>query len=78
MCQTSRDPVRIRINIRMPRVPMMNSTEHSSRFLGSRSARAPANSAMKFRAMRAAAMDPTRNGESVRVRTNQPSTADSI
>ena len=58
--------------------PITNSTAHSSRFRGSRSANAPANSARKFSAIRAAAIDPTRKGESVRVRTNHPSTADSI
>ena len=78
MCQTSSRPVRIRASIRMPMEPMMNSTDMSSRLRGSRSEIAPAKRAMKFSAMRAAAMDPTRKGESVSVRTNQPSTADSI
>ena len=39
---------------------------------------APANSARKFSAIRAAAIEPTRNGESVSESTNHPSTADSI
>ena len=78
MCQTSNSPVSINASIKIPRQPMMNSTEHSSRFRGSRSANAPANRARKFRAMRAAAMAPTRKGESVSVSTNQPNTADSI
>ena len=53
-------------------IPMTNSTDTSSRLRGSRSAMAPANSARKFSAIRAAAMEPTRNGESVSERTNQP------
>jgi hypothetical protein len=68
----------MRVNIRTPDIPITNSTETSRMFLGNRSAMAPANRAMKFNAMRAAAISPTRNGESVRVSTNQPSTADSI
>ena len=78
MCQTSSRSVRISASIRMPMIPMTNSTDTSSRLRGSRSAMAPANSARKFSAIRAAAMEPTRNGESVSERTNHPSTADSI
>ena len=78
ICQTSSQPVRINASIRMPIDPMMNSTEDSRRLRGNRSAKAPVNRARKFSAILAAAMAPTRNGESVRVSTNHPSTADSI
>ena len=78
MCQTSSRSVRISASIRIPMRPMTNSTDTSSRLRGSLSAMAPANRARKFSAMRAAAMEPTRNGESVSERTNHPSTADSI
>ena len=58
--------------------PITNSTVVRIQLRGSRSMRAPANIARKFIAMRAPAIAPTRNGESVKVSMNQPSTADSI
>jgi len=56
----------------------MNSTVDKIRWRGIRSASAPANRAITFRDIRAAAMAPTKNGESVRVRINHPITTSSI
>ena len=78
MCQVSSRPVRINTSITPANAAIRNSTAAKILCRGTRSAIAPAKRAMIFRAIRAADIAPTRNGESVRVRMNHPRTNASI
>ena len=78
ICHTSKRPLKSSANI--PRLSRLipNITVATSWWRGTRSAMAPENMARKLRAIRAEAIKPTRNGESVLLRTNHPRATASI